>query len=65
MYALHDNGRKLFTSPQDCTPMQRFVYLMAKDYHTEDVDNSTPTNPGSSPGGFDKAQEFNQAAPQF
>lgn len=59
MYALHDNGRKLFTSPHDCTPIQRFVYVMAKDYHTDDVDNKP------DPSGLDKANRFNQATSKF
>lgn len=58
MFRLHDNGRKLFTSPHDCTPMQRFVYVMAKSHHQEDVDNRQPH-------GFDKAQQFNQATSKF
>lgn len=56
MYSLHDNGRKLFTSPQDCTPIQRFVYVIAKNHHTDEPDQSDP-------GGFDKAQKFNSAKP--
>jgi len=55
MYLLHDNGRKLFTSPHDCTPMQRFVYIMAKDYHTEDKQ--------TDPTGMDKSNQFNQSKP--
>jgi len=55
MYLLHDNGRKLFTSPHDCTPMQRFVYIMAKGYHTEDEQ--------TNPSGMDKANQFNQSKP--
>lgn len=57
MYLLHDNGRKLFTSPQDCTPMQRFVYVMAKNYHTDDPNQHSKPDPG----GFGKASEFNNA----
>lgn len=54
MYLLHDNGRQLFTSPQDCTPMQRFVYVLAKNEHTD--------NPSSNqPGGLEKAKQFNDA----
>jgi len=59
MYALHDNGRKLFTSARECTPMQRFVYVMAKNYHTDDPNDSP------SPGGFDKAQQFNNSTAKF
>lgn len=51
MYVLHDNGRKLFTSPTDCTPMQRFVYVLARNHHEDDVD--------SNPHGFDDATRFN------
>lgn len=60
MFRLHDNGRKLFTSPQDCTPVQRFVYVMAKAHHTDD-----PNEGVNSPGGFDKAKQFNQATSKF
>lgn len=56
MFSLHDNGRKLFTSARDCTPMQRFVYVMAKDHHTDDPDQGSP-----NPGGIDKARQFNQS----
>lgn len=56
MYKLHDNGRKLFTSPQDCTPMQRFVYTMARSYHSEDPDAGS-----QSPSGLDKASRVNDA----
>lgn len=54
MYLLHDNGRKLFDSARTCTPMQRFVYIMAKDYHSEDTNTSRPA-------GLDKADKFNRA----
>lgn len=60
MYLLHDNGRKLFTSPHDCTPMQRFVYAMAKEYHTDD-----PNKGSAKPGGFNKAQQFRDATTKF
>jgi hypothetical protein len=56
MYLLHDNGRELFTSPQDCTPMQRFVYVLAKNHHSEDPQQSKP-----KPGGLEKAKRFNDA----
>jgi len=56
MYTLHDNGRKLFTSARDCTPIQRFVYVMAKNHHTDD-----PQKGSSSPSGFNKAERFNNA----
>ena len=60
MYVLHDNGRKLFTSARDCTPIQRFVYILAKDHHSEDhdVDNKKP-------GGMNKANQFNDATSKF
>jgi hypothetical protein len=50
IYMLHDNGRKLFTSPSDCTPMQRFVYVMAKNHHEEQE--------RSDPSGINKADKF-------
>lgn len=52
IYTLHDNGRKLFTSARDCTPIQRFVYVMAKNHHTDDPSSSKPS-------GIDKAGKFN------
>jgi len=58
MYLLHDNGRKLFTSAKECTPMQRFVYIMAKDYHEED-----PQQAHSDPHGLKQANQFNQSKP--
>jgi len=58
MYLLHDNGRKLFTSPQDCTPMQRFVYILAKDYHQDDPEDNEPA-------GMNKADRFNNATQNF
>lgn len=33
--------------------MQRFVYTMAKGYHTDDPNKGT-----ANPGGFDKGQSF-------
>lgn len=54
IYTLHDNGRKLFTSARDCTPIQRFVYVMAKNHHTDD-----PKQP--NPSGLEKAKDFNNA----
>jgi hypothetical protein len=43
MYALHDNGRKLFDNPRNSTPMARFVYIMAKNHHQDDpTDDPTP-----------------------
>jgi hypothetical protein len=58
MYALHDNGRKLFNSARDCTPMQRFVYVMAKNEHQEDPEDNTPT-------GMDKGQQFHDSTSKF
>jgi hypothetical protein len=60
IYTLHDNGRKLFTTARDCTPMQRFVYVMAKDHHTDDDHKNV-----DSPGGFDKGQRFQNATQKF
>jgi hypothetical protein len=42
MYVLHENGRKLFSNAEDCTPLQRFFYIFAKDYHEEDHDSGPP-----------------------
>lgn len=39
--------------------MQRFVYVMAKDHHTDDPETA------ESPGGFNKAQDFQHATSQF
>jgi hypothetical protein len=50
MYALHDNGRKLFTSPNDCTPIQRFVYVLAKNHHTDDPKDEDPDPRGMKQG---------------
>lgn len=50
MYALHDNGRKLFTSPHDCTPIQRFVYVLAKNHHTDDPTDNDPDPRGMKKG---------------
>jgi len=57
MYVLHDNGRKLFDSAWNCTPMQRFVYVMAKNHHQDEPDRD--------PGGLNEAQQFNQATSNF
>jgi len=54
IYILHDNGRQLFTSPHDCTPVQRFVYVMARNHHEDDPQDAEPS-------GFNKAQKFNNA----
>jgi len=43
IYTLHDNGRKLFTSARDCTPIQRFVYVMAKNHHSDDPSSAKPS----------------------
>jgi hypothetical protein len=56
MYVLHDNGRKLFDSATECTPMQRFVYILAKDYHEDD-----PNEGHSDPHGLEKAKQFSEA----
>lgn len=58
IYTLHDNGRKLFTSARDCTPIQRFVYVMAKNHHTDDPEDKKPA-------GMEKARNFNQATSKF
>lgn len=62
MYSLHDNGRKLFTSARDCTPMQRFVYIMAKNHHTDDP---TKGSVRPEPGGMSKAKKFNESTAKF
>jgi len=58
MYVLHDNGRKLFDSARTCTPMQRFVYVMAKNHHQDDPQSAQP-------GGMNEAKQFNQATQKF
>jgi hypothetical protein len=40
VYALNDNGIPLASSQAEMTPMQRFVYILARDYHT---DNDGPS----------------------
>lgn len=57
---MHDNGRKLFETARDCTPMQRFVYVMAKDHHTDD-----PNEGVSDPGGLNKGKNFQNATRKF
>jgi hypothetical protein len=57
IYSLHDNGRKLFTTARECTPIQRFVYVFAKSEHTDNVD--------TDPGGMDKVNRFNDATGSF
>jgi hypothetical protein len=42
IYGLQDNGVPLAETQRDITPMQRFVYTLAKDHHTEDVDVDEP-----------------------
>jgi hypothetical protein len=59
IYTLHDNGRKLFTTARDCTPIQRFVYVMAKNHHTDDPKKDV------KPGGIDKAKKFQNATSKF
>lgn len=58
MYALHDNGRKLFDSAVDCTPMARFVYVMAKNHHTDE-----PTE--ADPAGINEGQNVRNATSKF
>jgi hypothetical protein len=36
VYGLHDNGVLLADSQAEITPIQRFVYTLAKDHHTDD-----------------------------
>lgn len=40
--------------------MQRFVYVMAKNHHTDDPKKGT-----SNPGGFQKGQKFQNATSKF
>jgi len=49
VFGLNDNGMVLAETQAELTPMQRFVYTLAKDHHTEDVD----TDP--NPKGMSKA----------
>ena len=58
MMVLHDNGRKLFTCPQDSTPMTRFVYIMAKNEHEEDPNEGSPKPSGVQKGGRFQGQPF-------
>jgi hypothetical protein len=37
-YALNDNNVPMAPTQAELTPVQRYVYIMAKDHHTEDVD---------------------------
>lgn len=57
MYALHDNGRALFDSATTCTPMARFVYILAKNEHTDD--------PNGDPAGIHKGQDVRNATSKF
>lgn len=41
---LHDNGVRMADSMATVTPIQRYVYFVAKDYHTDDVDASAPSS---------------------
>lgn len=43
IYGLQDNGCALAESQSEITPLQRFVYMLAKDHHTEDVDVDEPS----------------------
>lgn len=36
IYGLNDNGILLAETQRELTPLQRFVYTLAKDYHTDD-----------------------------
>lgn len=36
IFGLHDNGVKLADSQAEITPIQRFIYTLAKDHHTDD-----------------------------
>lgn len=58
MYALHDNGRALFDSARTCTPMARFVYVMAKNHHQEDPNDAKPA-------GIDQGNDFRNATSKF
>lgn len=40
--------------------MQRFVYVMAKDHHTDDKHKGS-----ANPGGLDKAKQFKQSTSKF
>lgn len=42
-YGLHDNGVKFAETQAEMTPLQRFVYTLAKDYHEEDHQEPNPS----------------------
>jgi len=39
IYTLHDAGFSLADTQKELTPIQRFVYVVAKDHHTDDYDS--------------------------
>lgn len=41
---MNDNGILIAPTQADLTPMQRFVYVMARDHHTDDYSASAPSN---------------------
>lgn len=43
VYGLQDNGIPLADSQAEMTPMQRFVYSLAKDHHTDEANVDTPS----------------------
>ena len=47
-YGLHDNGVTFADNQSDITPIQRYIYAIAKDHHTEDYD--------AKPSGMNRAQ---------
>ena len=46
IYALHDAGFKLADTQREMTPIQKFVYITAKDFHTDDYDSSSSSAMG-------------------
>jgi hypothetical protein len=57
LYGLHDNGFLLAEEQSRMTPIQRFVYVLAKDHHTDDS--------YKDPSGFQQSQAVRQATNQF
>ena len=57
MYGLHDNDFHLAETQAQMTPLQRFVYVLAKDHHTDDE--------YKKPSGFQQSQAVRQATNQF
>lgn len=49
-YGLHDNGVTFADSQREITPMQRFLYVLSKDYHTDDVETGNPSGMGKAHG---------------